>query len=530
MNQPTDVILNCIHELIRAVSQGAAGGSGFLFPEILSSKCDVFDLEEDDISFDDRGRFLEPKNRNLPALDDVSLASAQGAGMNACDSKPVSSGEKSADIPRAAEHEARSFEFRSGDSGLLAPADLEDSLAELVAEVAALAPVVLANRHFHGVSEAACWVHLLANLETQIELMALRAVGSPMSRDAVLAHSKHGNLRDLVELVGEKAMNSARQIVCQMVNWHGGFIGEGEERVCPRQLHRRAFAVGETMCKSLWAGSELKNSFERIRASLETLAEARRGVAAARQGYRMLWEGASGFYAAAQSSGFGELELEWVSGQKFINLAEMEGLLDAVLVDLDWSEKCLNDALLEWEETKAELDQALRELKAGNLRQAELLQSKISHRFWLDLDVEAVCRELDAILSKHLAEVHALAARDERAALSLADRHAERYSHSPRIRKGFLKFKSSLQSEMLLKASSREKMSVGLSTLALYGAVAACAFAGGVFWFDTYLQDKASRSETLEKNWIEKISREQNRERSKMKDMESVKASDSSQN
>jgi hypothetical protein len=148
----------------------------------------------------------------------------------------------------------------------------------------------------------------------------------------------------------------------------------------------------------------------------------------------------------------------------------------------------------------------------------------------LDLDVEAVCRELDAILAKHLAEVQSVAARDGRAAVSLAERHAERYSHSPRIRKGFLKFKSGLESEMLFKSSSREKMTVGLSTLALYGAVAACAFAAGVLWFDIYLQEKASRSETLEKDWIEKISREQSRDRMKDRNAEALKEPDSAGN
>jgi hypothetical protein len=346
----------------------------------------------------------------------------------------------------------------------------------------------------------------------------------------VLAQSNDAGLRELVDSVGAEAMNSAVESVRRMVDWHGGFFGEGEGRVCPRLLHRRAFVLGESMCKSLWAGTELKNSLEKIRAGLEAISQTRHGVDTARQGYRRMWQGAVDVYAAAKAAGFGELQLEWISGQKFISLADIEVLLDVVLADLDWSEKRLNEALSEWEETKAVLDQALRELKAGNLRQAELLESKISHRFWLDLDVEAVCRELDAILAKHLAEVQSVAARDGRAAVSLAERHAERYSHSPRIRKGFLKFKSGLESEMLFKSSSREKMTVGLSTLALYGAVAACAFAAGVLWFDIYLQEKASRSETLEKDWIEKISREQSRDRMKDRNAEALKEPDSAGN
>ena len=530
MNRPTEIVLSCINELIRAVSQSTATAGGRLFPEFLSSQTQPLELEVDDIAFDDRGRFLEPKNCDLPVPDAVSLASAQGAGMRDCEAKQISSGKDHSAIAQSNELEARSVECQSGVSEMFVAVELEGKLTQVAADLSALAHGDLANHHFSGVSEAACWAHLLANLEKQIGLIRLRAVGAPMNRDAVLAQSSNEKLQVLVDSVGAEVMNSSVQSVRRMVNWHGGFLGEGEERVSPRLLHRRAFALGESMCKSLWAGTELKNSLEKIRSSLDAVSEARRGVNNARQGYRRLWEGAADFHAAVQLAGFGELELEWISGQKFISPAGIESLLDAVLGDLDWSEKRLNDALVEWEETKAALDQALRELNAGNLRQAELLQSKISHRFWLDLAAEAVCRELDAILAKHLAEVHAVAARDGRAAVSLAERYAERYSHSPRIRKGFLKFKSGLESEMLLKSSSREKMAAGLSTLALYGAVAACAFAAGVFWFDIYWQEKTSRSETLEKEWIEKISREQDLDRTKARNAEALKSSDSSAN
>ena len=530
MNQPTDILLKRAVELIRAVSHSATTAGGPLFPYFLSSETHAAEFEGDDIAFDDRSSFLEPKSAHFSRPDAVSLASAQGAGMRDYEPTRKSAGNDVAEILHISEVEARRSEYESGVTEACVPIDFEEKLGQVAAEVESLAPSDLIHRQFSGVSEAACWGQLLANLEEQIGLLRLRAVGAPANREAVLAQANDNKVQRLVDLVGAETMNSSVQRVRENVNWHGGFFVEGEEQVFPRRLHRRAFAVGKSMCKSLWAGTELKNSLEKIRANLEAVSEARCGVDAARQGYRRLWEGACAFHEAAREAGFGELALEWISGQKFISLADIEGLLDAVHVDLDWSEKRLNEALLEWEETKAALDQALKELHAGNLRQAELLESKISHRFWLDLDVDAVCRELDAILAKHLSEVHSVAARDGRAAVLLAERHAERYAHSPRIRKGFLKFKSGLESEMLFQSSSREKMAVGFSTLALYGAVAACAFAAGVFWFDIYLQEKASRSETLEKDWIEKRSREQSLDRAKSKSNEELRSSDSAGN
>ena len=528
MNRSTDAALKSIHELICAVSQNAAASGGRLFPEFLSSERHSLESESDDIAFDERARFLEPRDARLPVLDAVSLASAEGAGMRGRETKETSPPSDPSGLGRPGEGLYDSEERQSGASIDFVSVEFEGKLAQIAANLGSLADDDFANRNFMGVSEAACFARLLENLRKQIGILKLRAVGAAMHRDAVLAHTNEEKQQHLVDLLGAEVMNSSVQSVCGMVDWHGGSLGEGDERVWPRREHRCAFRLGESISKALWAGTEVKNSLEKIRSNLEAVREARIGVDNARQGYRKLWADVCGFLAAAQAAGFGELELEWISGQKFISLAAIEVLLDAVLADLDWSEKRLTDALLEWEETKAALDQAMRELKAGNLRQAELLQSKIVHRFWLDLDVEAVCRELDAILAKHLAEVQALAARDARAAVSLAERHAEKYSHSPRIRKGFLKFKSSLESEMLLQSSSRQKMTVGLSTLALYGAVAACAFAGGVYWFDLYLQEKASRSETLEKDWIAKISRAQNLDRAKAKKEEAPKSSDPS--
>jgi hypothetical protein len=530
MNQSTDIVLKSTTELIRIVSQSAATAGGRLFPQFLTSETHVAEFEGDDIPFDDRGGFLELKSIHLSCPDAVSLASAQGAGMRDYEPTKSSSGNQVAGVLQTNKVEARRLEDESGVSESRAPAELAERLAQVAAEVESLPLDHLIHRQFSGVSEAACWVQLLANLEEQIGLLSLRAVGAAANRDAVLAQSNENKVQRLRDLVDAETMNSSVQRVREKVNWHGGFFLEGEDQVFPRRLHRRAFALGKSMCKSLWAGTELKNSLEKIRSNLEAVSEARCGLDAARKGYRKLWEGACAFHEAARGAGFGELALEWISGQKFIGLADIEGLLDAVQVDLDWSEKRLNEALLEWEETKAALDQALQELEAGNLRQAELLESKISHRFWLDLDVEAVCRELDAILAKHLSEVHSVAARDGRAAVLLAARHAGRYAHSPRIRKGFLKFKSGLESEMLLRSSSREKITTGFSTLVLYGAVAACAFAAGVFWFDIYLQEKASRSETVEKDWIEKRSREQSLDRAKSKSTEELRSADSSGN
>jgi hypothetical protein len=207
-----------------------------------------------------------------------------------------------------------------------------------------------------------------------------------------------------------------------------------------------------------------------------------------------------------------------------MDLDALRGLISDIGESLDWCERELTEARQEWEKTKTILDKALAELNAGKLAQAEASQSQITQRNWSDLDVEAVCRELDALLNKHLAEINAIALRDKPRAITLAAQYAEKYAHSPRIRKGFLKRKSWIESEILIASTSRKSIAGGFSTIALYGAVAAMAFMGVVLWFNHHEEQKAVDEDARQRGWIEKIERERSASRAAAAEQEEKEA------
>jgi hypothetical protein len=293
-----------------------------------------------------------------------------------------------------------------------------------------------------------------------------------------------------------------------------------DERIYPRQIHQQAFLRSERLLRSVWADPHSKNSANKIQLGLDSVSEVRLLTEAALNSYENLWNRAAPLHASAREAGFGPEELELISGQKLMDLDTLKGLISDIGESLDWCEKELTEARREWEQTKTILDKALAELKAGKLAQAEASQSQITQRNWSDLDVEAVCRELDALLNKHLAEVNTVALRDKQRAISLAAQYAEKYAHSPRIRKGFLKRKSWIESEILIASTSRKSMAGGFSTIALYAAVAAMAFMGVVIWFNHNEGLKALTEDARQRGWIEKIDREQSASRAKAAEQE----------
>ena len=369
---------------------------------------------------------------------------------------------------------------------------------------------------FHGLSKAACWIHLTRNLAGEIELLKHDYTIHRPARTETDAEHPPTN----ADCIAPDTLTSSLDGIVRMMDWHGGSLETDDERIYPRQIHQQAFLRSERLLRSVWADPHSKNSANKIQLGLDSVSEVRLLTEAALNSYENLWNRAAPLHASAREAGFGPEELELISGQKLMDLDTLKGLISDIGESLDWCEKELTEARREWEQTKTILDKALAELKAGKLAQAEASQSQITQRNWSDLDVEAVCRELDALLNKHLAEVNTVALRDKQRAISLAAQYAEKYAHSPRIRKGFLKRKSWIESEILIASTSRKSMAGGFSTIALYAAVAAMAFMGVVIWFNHNEGLKALTEDARQRGWIEKIDREQSASRAKAAEQE----------
>jgi hypothetical protein len=373
---------------------------------------------------------------------------------------------------------------------------------------------------FQGFSKAACWVLLTRNLTREIELLEHEYAIARPARPKTDAERPLPN----ADCIAADTLKSSLDVVEKMVDWHGGSLQTGDKQVCPRQIHQQAFLRSERLLNSVWADPHSKNSADKIQLGLDSVSQIRLLAGIALTSYENLWNRIAPLYASAGAAGFGPEELELITGQKPMDLGALKDLISDIGESLDWCERELSEARQDWEKTKTILDKALAELKAGKLAQAEASQSQITQRNWSDLDVEAVCRELDALLNKHLAEINAIALRDKPRAITLAAQYADKYAHSPRIRKGFLKRKSWIESEILIASTSRKSMAGGFSTIALYGAVAAMAFAGVVLWFNHHEEKKAVDEDARQRGWIEKIDREQSASRARAAEREEKEA------
>ena len=518
MSRTADTIQKNIRELVCRLMQLPSRRSSEPLPAHWTPDALAQGSDKQDIPFDERCRFLIRRNREISNAGALPARSADEAGINDSASqnpasKPrTSSGESKADSEGAA----------TTDSGNREPAQLnrDDELQAMAQESAQLARELAPSLssespedNFSGISKAACWVHLTRNLTREIAL--LRDRDNIQRSGRATAELENQAPTGDSHRIAPDTLESSLDLLKKMVDWHGGSLEEGDGRICPRQLHQRAFLMTERMLNSVWADPHSKNSAEKIRLGFDSISQIRLLTGSALAAYCNLWDLNAASHSSAEAAGFGPQELELITGQKPLELADMKALLAEIGESLDWCERQLGAAREEWEKAKTILDQAQAELKAGKLGKAEALQAQIAQRDWLDLDVEAVCRALDAILNKHLAEINAAALRDNRKAIALASRYADQYAHSPRIKKGFLKRKYGIESEMLIASSSRKSMAGGASTIILYGVIAAIAFSAVVFWFDYSQKQKAIHQESVEREWIEKIDRELSAARAK---------------
>jgi hypothetical protein len=512
MSRPADTIQKEIRELVHRLMCFPTRRAGKLLPDDWTPEADPSkavlldrDHAESDIPFDDRGRFLRRRRSSLP-------------NTNAPSSKPS---DETAPVP-AAKPNTQHPSTKDSSPDQPGQGDKLVELQNMAAQCERLAGELTqalenhpADHEFNGISRAACWVHLTRKLAREIGLLQ----GEYSMRSAARPDTD-GDRPPNAARITPDTLKSSLDMIVKMADWHGGSLETDEGRVCPRQIHQQAFFRAERLLNSAWADPDSKNSSDKIQLGLDSVSQIRLLAEIALNSYENLWERTAPVHAAAEAAGFGAEELELISGQKPMDLGALRDLISDIREALDWCEKELTEARQEWEKTRTILEKALAEFKAGKLAQAEASQSQITRRNWVDLDVEAVCRELDAMLNRHLAEINAVALRDKPRAISLASQYAEKYAHSPRIRKGFLKRKSWIESEILIASTSRKSMAGGFSTIALYGAAAALAFVVVVTWFDHNEQQKAVHEDARQRGWIEKIDREQSASRARAAEQE----------
>ena len=510
MSRPAETIQKNIRELVRQSMRFPSRRTAKLIPDHWTPEAPPSTSEESEIPFDDRGRFLRRRHSGTPKIDASLLKATDETASNASskpNAQPPSTTDQSPD------------QNAKGDKLV----ELQDMAAQCE-RIAGELTDTLGNHplddEFQGFSKAACWVQLTRNLAREIELLLHEYIIHRPAQPKTDAELPLPN----ADCIAPDTLKSSLDIIEKMVDWHGGSLRTGDEQVCPRQIHQQAFFRSERLLTSVWADPHSKNSADKIQLGLDSVSQIRLLAEIAINSYENLWDRIAPLHASAEAAGFGPEELELITGQKPMDLDALRGLISDIGESLDWCERELTEARQEWEKTKTILDKALAELKAGKLAQAEASQSQITQRNWSDLDVEAVCRELDALLNKHLAEINTIALRDKPRAITLASQYAEKYAHSPRIRKGFLKRKSWIESEILIASTSRKSMAGGFSTIALYGAVAAMAFMGVVLWFDHHQEQKAVDEDARQRGWIEKIDREQSASRARAAEQEEKEA------
>lgn len=510
MSRPAETIQKNIRELVRRLMRFPSRRTPKLLPDQWTPEAAPSDGKESEIPFDQRGRFLCRRHKGIPKTDAPSLRVA-GETVSHAPSKP--NAQPPSTIDPSTDQSAQ------GDK-LIELQDMAAQCERITGELTDALGTHPLDDEFDGFSKAACWMELTRKLAREIELLQHEYT---IHRPAQARTDAERPLPNPDCVAGGTA-ESSLAFLEKMVDWHGESLQAGDERVCPRQIHQQAFLRSEQLLHSVWADPHSKNSADKIKLGLDSLSQIRLLAGIALHSYESLWNHAAPLYAAAEAAGFGREELELITGQKPMTLDALRDLISDIGESLDWCEKELTEARQEWEKTKTILDKALLELKAGKLAQAEASQAQITQRNWSDLDVEAVCRELDALLNKHLSEINAIALRDKPRAITLAAQYAEKYAHSPRIRKGFLKRKSWIESEILIASTSRKSMAGGFSTIALYGAVAAMAFTGVVLWFNHHEEKKAVDEDARQRGWIEKIDREQSASRARAAEREEKEA------
>ena len=510
MSRPAETIQKNIREIVRQFMRFPSRRAPKLLPDHWTTETAPSDGKESEIPFDDRGRFLCRRHSGIPKTD---APPSKAANENASHVSSRSNAQPPSTTDPSPDQSAQ------GDK-LVELQDMAAQCERITGELTCALETHPSDDKFHGFSKAACWVQLTRKLAREIELLQHDYT---IHRPAQAQADAERPLPNTDCIAGD-TLKSSLDVIEKMVDWHGESLQTGDERVCPRQIHQQAFHRSEQLLHSVWSDPHSKNSAEKIQLGLDCVSQIRLLTGIALHSYESLWNRAASLYAAAEAAGFGPDELELITGQKPMTLDALRDLISDIGESLDWCEKELTEARKEWEKTKTILEKALAELKAGKLAQAEASQAQITQRNWSDLDVEAVCRELDALLNKHLAEINAVALRDKPRAITLAAQYAEKYAHSPRIRKGFLKRKSWIESEILIASNSRKSMAGGFSTIALYGAVAAMAFMGVVLWFNHNEEQKAVDEDARQRGWIEKIDREQSASRAKAAEQEEKEA------
>jgi hypothetical protein len=518
MTRPADTIQKELRELVRRLMRFPSRRSAKLLPDYWTPEAPPSNTEESDIPFDDRGRFL--RRRPSTVLKNHAPAS-KPADDTASNPSPTSNAQPlSKTVPTPEQPAPGPAPGSAQGDKLVELQEMAAKCAQLADELAHRLENHLSNDTFHGISKTACWVHLTSHLASELALLerefSIHRPARPETNTVPLSPSP--------DCIAPDTLKSSLDLIKKIVDWHGASLETSDEQICPRQIHQQAFFRSERLLNSVWADPHSKNSADKIQLGLDSVSEIRLLAGIALNAYENLWERIAPLYASAEAAGFGAEELEFISGQKPMDLDALKDLISEIGESLDWCERELTEARQEWEKTKTILEKALAELKAGKLAQAEASQALITQRHWLDLDVEAVCRELDALLNKHLAEINSIARRDKQKAISLASQYAEKYAHSPRIRKGFLKRKSWIESEILIASTSRKSMAGGFSTIALYGAVASIAFLGVVLWFNYNEGQKAVHEDARQRGWIEKIDREQSAARAKAAEQEEREA------
>ena len=510
MSRPADTIQKNVRELVRQFMRFPSRRTAKLIPDHWTAEAATLHHAESEIPFDDRGLFLRRRHSGIPKTGAPSFKAVNETASHGS-SKPNAH-------PPAANDQGPD-QSAQGDK-LVELQDMAAQCERITGELTNALQSRPSAEEFHGFLKAACWIELTRKLTREIELLQHEyTIHRP-------AEAKTDAERPLpnADAIAADTLKSSLDVIAKMVDWHGGSLQAGEERVCPRQIHQEAFLRSEQLLHSVWADPHSKNSADKIQLGLDSASQIRVLARLALNSYENLWDQTAPLYASAEEAGFGPEELELITGQKPMDFGALRDLISDIGESLDWCEKELTEARQEWEKTKTILEKALVELRAGKLAQAEASQAQITQRNWSDLDVEAVCRELDALLNKHLAEINAIALRDKPRAITLAAQYAEKYAHSPRIRKGFLKRKSWIESEILIASTSRKSMAGGFSTIALYGAVAAMAFMGVVLWFNHHEEQKTVDESARQRGWIEKIDREQSASRARAAEQEEKEA------